>query len=430
MNSKVEKLENNIVKVEVTVPAEKFQAAIKKAYSKNVGKFNVPGFRKGKTPLHIIEKYYGESVFFEEAVNIVCDETYPIAIEENGLSPVDYPELDIVQIEKDTDLVYTAKITVKPEVTLGEYKGIEIKKNVYTVTDEDINVTLNSMREKNARIVSKEDAAIEMGNIAVIDFEGFIDGVAFEGGKGENYELTIGSGTFIPGFEDQLVGLKVNESKDVNVNFPEEYHAENLKGKPAVFKVSVKEIKVKELPELDDEFVKDVSEFDTVEELKADIRKKQEDNNAAKAKKEFEEALLNKAVSAAAVDIPQVMVEREIDYMIKDLDYRLKYQGISVEKYAELMGTTIDAMRKDFNDVALNKVKMNLVLEAIGKSENITASQEEVENRAEEIAKMYGSNDVEKMKSAILSTERAIIEEEVVNNKVVELLVNSCKEIA
>lgn len=427
MNTKVEKLENNIVKIEVSVPAEKFEAAIKKAYTKNSSKFSVPGFRKGKTPMAIIEKHYGDSVFFEEAVNIICDETYPVAIEENNIMPVDYPEIDVVQIGKGKEFIYTANIVVKPEVTLGEYKGIEVKKNVYTVTEEDVNVTLNSMREKNGRIVSKDDAAIENGNIAVIDFEGFIDGVAFEGGKGENHELTIGSGTFIPGFEDALIGLKINDTKDVNVNFPEDYHAEELKGKPAVFKVTIKEIKVKELPALDDEFVKDVSEFDTLDELKADITKKQEENNNQRAKKEFEEELLKKVVEGSTVEIPQPMVEREIDYMIKDLDYRLQYQGMKIDKYIELMGTTMEALRKDFNEIALGKVKMNLVIEAIAKAENITATEEEIDKKAEEIVTNYGSQDIDKMKTAILSTQKIAIEEEVVNAKVVELLENASK---
>lgn len=430
MNTKVERLENNVAKIEVTVPAEKFQAAIQKSYTKNRSKFNVPGFRKGKTPLAVIEKYYGDSVFYEDAINFICDETYPSAIDENNLSPVDYPNIDIVQIGKDVDFTYSATVVVKPEVTLGEYKGVDVKKVEYAVTDEDVNNELNTMREKSARIVNKDEKAIENGDIAVIDFEGFIDNVAFEGGKGENHELTIGSGSFIPGFEDQLIGAKLNDNIDVNVNFPEEYHAEELKGKPALFKVSVKGIKVKELPELDDEFVKDVSEFDTLEELKNDIRSKQEEANKQKEKREFEDDLLNKVVSASNVEIPQVMIEREIDYMVKDLDYRLQYQGMTLDKYIELMGITMDALRKDFNEVALNKVKMNLVLEAIAKAENITASAEEVEKRAEEIAARYGSKDVEKMKEAILNSEKAIIEEEVVNNKVVELLVNASKTVA
>lgn len=430
MNTKVEKLENNIVKIEVTVSAETFKGAIKKAYTKNGNKFNVPGFRKGKTPMPIIEKYYGDSVFFEEAVNIICDETYPIAIEENDISPVDYPEIDVVQIGKDKELIYTASVAVKPEVTLGQYKGIEVKKNVYTVTEEDVLITLNSMAEKNARIVSKEDAILENGNIAVIDFEGSIDNVPFEGGKGDDYELTIGSGTFIPGFEEQLIGLKLNETKDVTVNFPEEYHSDELKGKPATFKVTIKEIKVKELPALDDEFVKDVSEFDTLDELKADITKKQEESNTDKAKKEFEDEILNKVAEASTVEIPQVMVEREIDYMLKDLDYRLQYQGISIDKYVELMGTTMEALRKDFNEPALNKVKMNLVLEAIAKAENLVATDEDVEKKAEEIATKYGSQDIEKMKAAILSTEKTVIKEEVVNAKVIELLENESRVLA
>jgi trigger factor len=332
-----------------------------------------------------------------------------------------------VQVGKDTELIYTAKVLVKPEVTLGEYKGIEVKKNVYTVSEEDIATSINSMREKNARIISKDDVVLENGNIAVIDFEGFIDDVAFEGGKGENHELTIGSGTFIPGFEEQLIGLTINESKDVKVNFPEEYQADELRGKPAVFKVTIKGIKVKELPELDDEFVKDVSEFDTLEELKADIIKKQEENNEIKAKREFEEELLNKVVAGATVEIPQVMVEREIDYMIKDLDYRLQYQGLKIDKYIEIMGTTMEDMRKDFNEVALGKVKMNLTLEAIAKAENIVATPEEINAKAEEIATKYGSKDVEKMKAAILSTEKTALEEEIINNKVVELLEKASK---
>lgn len=430
MNTKVEKLEGNIVKLEVTIPVENFQKAVQKAYKKNGAKYSVPGFRKGKTPLHMLEKYYGDSLFFEDAVGDIYEETYPIAIDENELKPVDYPEIDIVQIGKDKEFIYTAKVTVKPEVALGEYKGIEVKKNVYNVTDEDVEVTLNAMRDKNARIVNKEDGAVENGDTAMINFEGFVDGVAFEGGKGEGYELVIGSGTFIPGFEEQLIGAKLEQELDVNVNFPEEYHSEDLKGKPALFKVKITAIKAKELPALDDEFVKDVSEFDTIDELKADIRKKQEATNADKAKKEFEDELLKKVSDAATVEIPQVMAEREIDYMIKDLDYRLQYQGLNIEKYVELIGSSMDAIRTDFNAIAFDKVKMNLVLEAIAKIEGITASEQELEDKAGEIATRYGSKDIDKMKAAILSTEKANLTEEIVNTKVVELLVNESKEIA
>lgn len=430
MNTKVEKIENNVVKLEVTVSAEKFNDAVKKAYKKNANKFNVPGFRKGKTPLSVVEKYYGDSVFFEDAINIVCDDTYPNAVEENKISPVDYPEIDVVQIGKDVDFIYTAKVVVKPEVKLGDYKGIEVKKVEYPVTDEDVEEQLNVMREKNARIINKEDGKVEDGDIAVIDFEGFVDGVAFEGGKGENYELTIGSGSFIPGFEDQVKGASINETVDVNVTFPEDYREESLKGKPALFKVKINEIKYKELPELDDEFAKDVSEFATLDELKDDLKKKQAETNALREKKDFEDEAVKAVVNNATIDLPHVMIDREIDYMIKDLDYRLRYQGLELEQYVQLMGITVDALKEDFHEVAEAKVRTNLVLEAIAKAENIFATDEEVDAKAEEIAKQYGAKDAEKLKASIMASEKAIIEEEIVNNKVVDFLVKESKEIA
>jgi len=425
MNTKVERLENNKVKLEITVPSEKFNEAIEKAYKKNVSRFNVPGFRKGKAPKAIIEKYYGEGVFYEDAVNYILDETYPVAIKENNIEPVDRPTIDIVKIGKGEDFVYTAEVVVKPEVKLGNYKGIEVKKIEYPVTDADVDAELNALREKSARLVTKEEGTVENGDIAVIDFEGFVDGVAFPGGKADNYNLTIGSGTFIPGFEEQLVGAKVGETVDVNVTFPEDYHAEELKGKPALFKVTIKEIKVKLLPELDDEFASEVSEFNTLEELKNDIRAKLQKENEERAKRDLEEEVLTKAVEACEVEIPEVMIENEIDYMIKDLDYRLRYQGMDINSYMNMLGITMETLRNDFKEVAQRRVKINLVIEAIAKAENITATEEEVQNRAEEIAKMYAKDDVEKMKQAILMTERYMIEEEIVNNKVVEFLVNN-----
>lgn len=428
MNAKVEKLENNKVKLEITVPMQDFQEALKKSYNKNVGKFNIPGFRKGKAPMAIIEKYYGIGVFYEDAVQFVCDDTYPKAIEDNNITPVDYPEIDIVQIGKDKDFIYTATVTVKPEVKLGEYKGVEAKKIEYKVTDEDINAKLDLMKDKNARILTKE-GKIEKGDIATIDFEGFIDGVAFEGGKADNYQLTIGSGTFIPGFEDQLVGAAAGDTVDVNVTFPEDYHEESLKGKPALFKVTIKEVKFKQLPELDDEFAKDVSEFDTLEELKQDIKKKLEEENAERAKREYEDEVLNKVVEAAEVDIPEVMIQKEIDYMMSDLNYRLKYQGLDIKKYAELLGTTIESLRDEFKEAAQKRVKSNLVLEAIAKAEGIDASEEEIDKKAEEMAKYYGSKDVDKMKEAILATEKTIIKEEIVNNKVIDFVVDCSKPV-
>ncbi|MCX7904532.1 MAG: trigger factor [Caloramator sp.] len=429
MNTKVERIENNVVKIEVTVPAENFKEALKKSYEKNVSKFNVPGFRKGKAPMAIIEKYYGEGVFYEDAINFIVEETYPKAVEENDIHPVDYPELDIVQIGKDVDFIYTAKVTVKPEVKLGQYKGLEATKISYLVTDEDVEAEINMLKEKNARIINKENGTIEKGDIAVIDFEGFIDDTPFEGGKAENYELVVGSGTFIPGFEDQLVGAKVGETVDVNVTFPEDYHAENLKGKPALFKVTIKDIKVKEYPVVDDEFAKDVSEFETLEELKADIRKRIQEENDKRAKMELEDQLIGKVVSASEVEIPEAMINQEIDYMVKDMDYRLRYQGLNIDQYIEMMGITMDTLRNDLKEVATNRVKTSLVLEAIAKAENITATEEEIENRAEELAKRYGVKDIERMKKAILDSQRALIAEEIVNNKVIDFVVSESKII-
>lgn len=426
MNTKVERLENNKVKLEITVSNEKFKEAVERAYKKNASKFNIPGFRKGKAPKAIIEKYYGEGVFFEDAVNYILDETYPVAIKENNIEPVDRPTIDIVKLGNDEDLVYTAEVTVKPEVKLGDYKGIEVKKIAYNVTDEDIQAELNAMRERSARLTTK-DGEVANGDIAVIDFEGFVDGVAFEGGKAENYSLTIGSGTFIPGFEDQLIGAKVGETVDVHVTFPEEYHAENLKGKPALFKVKINEIKTKLLPELDDEFASEASEFNTLDELKQDIKARLEKENAERAKKDLEEEALTKAVETCEVEIPEAMIENEIDYMIKDLDYRLRYQGMDINSYMNMLGIDTETLRNDFKEVAAKRVKINLVVEAIAKAENIVALDEEVEKRAEEIAMMYSKDDVEKMKQAILMTERYAIEEEIVNNKVVDLLVSNAK---
>lgn len=429
MNTNVEKIEKNLVKLEITVPAEKFQEALKKSYNKNRGKFNIPGFRKGKAPMNVIEKYYGESAFYEDAINFVCDETYPKSIDENNIDPVDYPEIDIVQMGKDKEFVYTATVAVKPEPQLGNYKDIEVKKVEYSVSEEDVENQIKAMREKNSRVINKEEGQVENGDIAVIDFEGFVDDVPFEGGKGENYNLTIGSGSFIPGFEEQLIGAKIGANVDVNVTFPEDYHAEELKGKAAQFKVTVNAIKSKEVPELDDEFVKEVSEFDSVEQLKEDLRSKQVESNNLRAKKEYEDEVVKKVVEAAEVEIPEAMINREIDYMIKDLDMRLKYQGLDVQKYIELMGITVDTLRNDFKDVAATRVKTNLVLEAIAKAENIIATEDEIVTKVDEIVKSYGAKDVEKMKAAILASEKSIIEEEIVNNKVTEFLVKSSKEI-
>lgn len=428
MDVRVEKVGTNTVKLEITVPAQEFNKGIEKAYRKSAGKFNIPGFRKGKAPMMIIEKMYGEGVFYEDAVNIIFDETYPKAIDENSLEPVDRPEVDIVDIGRGKDLVYTATVTVKPEVELGEYKGLEVEKVDYPVTDEDLDKQLQQVRERNARILTKENGVIEKGDTAVIDFEGFIDGAPFEGGKGTNYQLEIGSGSFMEGFEDQLLGKKVSEEVDVNVTFPEDSKQSGLAGKPAVFKVKIKEIKYKELLPLDDEFAKDVSEFETLEEYKNDLRRKLQESNDARAKRQYEDAVVKKAVDNAKVEIPDVLVDREVDYMMEDIRYRLSYQGLTLEKYAELLNTSVDKMKADYRDAAYNKVKTRLVLEKISKAESIEAGDEEIDAEIEKAAKQYGQ-DAEKFRSSVGDRERNIIKNDIIVNKTVDFLVQNAKSV-
>ncbi|MGY0374537.1 trigger factor [Clostridium sp. JNZ J1-5] len=430
MNTKIEKVENNVVKLEITVEKEKFNEAIKKAYKKNVGRFNIPGFRKGKAPFNIVTRYYGEGVFYEDAINYCCEETYPNAVEEHNLLPVDYPKIDVVEIGSDKDFVYSAEVTVKPEVKLNEYKGLEVKKNTYNVTDEDVEKEVKAMQEKNARIMVKEDGTVEKGDIVKIDFKGFIDDVAFEGGEAEDYSLEIGSGTFIDNFEDQLVGLKVGEEKDINVSFPENYGREELNGKPAVFKVKVKEIKSKELPAMDDEFAKEVSEFDTLDALKSDIRTKLETTNKDREKAEYEEAVLEAVCEKAEIEIPQVMIDKETDMMIKDLEMRLQYQGLDLQTYYQYTNNSEEKVREYMRETAEKRVKTELVLEKIAKEEKIEATEEEIKEKAGEMVKQYGSKEPEKLIDAIMSTQKQYLATQIVNEKAIKLLVNNSKEIA
>ena len=427
MEAKMEKIEANIVKIEVKVEAEKFNEALKKAYNKNKMHFNVQGFRKGKVPMNMVKKFYGVEVFFDDAVNFLVEGTYPVALEENDIKPVDYPKIDIVEIGEGKDLVYTATVTVYPEVELGEYKGLEVTKKTYEVSDEDIEKHLQSMQEKNARVEVKKEGTVENGNIAVIDFKGFVDDIAFEGGEGTDYPLEIGSGSFIDNFEEQLVGVAVGEEKDINVTFPESYGKEELNGKPALFKVTVKEIKVKELPELNDEFAKDVSEFDTVAELKEDLKKKMQESNSEKEKAELEEAVITAAIEKTKIDLPQIMVENEIDAMIKDLENRLKYQGLTLEQYMEYTGNTTGKMRDYMKENAERKVRADIVLDAISKAENIEATEEELKAKAEEVAKMYSADADEKMIELLLNAQRNLLVNDIVTKKTIELLVNNSK---
>ena len=420
MEAKMEKIDVNVVKFEVKVEADKFKEALTRAYKKNVKKFNVPGFRKGKVPMNVVKKYYGVEVLLEDAVNFAIEGSYANVLKENNVRPVDFPKVEVVQAEEGKDLIYTAEVTVYPEVELGAYKGLNVEKKTYEVTEEEVAAKLKEMQEKNARVEVKE-GAIENGNIAVIDFKGFIDGVAFEGGEGHDYSLEIGSGSFIDNFEEQLVGAKAGDKVEVNVTFPENYGKEELNGKPAKFEVEVKEVKAKELPVLDDEFAKEVSEFETLEALKEDTTKKLEEANTARAEREYEEAILRAVVENAKMDIPAVMVEQEIDRMVQNLAQRLQYQGLTLEQYFQFTGTDAEKMREYMKENAETKVKTELVLEALQKAEKIEVLDEELKEKASEVAKLYGAND-EKMVELLLQNQREALVADVMTSKVINFL--------
>ena len=427
MEAKMEKIETNVVKIEIKVEAEKFDAALKKAYNKNKMHFNVQGFRKGKVPMAMVKKFYGIEVLYDDAVNFVIDESYPKALEENNIKPVDYPKVDIVEIGEGKDLVYTAEVTTYPEVELGEYKGLDVKKPTYEVNDEEVEKQLASMQEKNARVTTKEEGTVEDKNIAVIDFKGYIDGNAFEGGEGKDFSLEIGSGSFIDNFEEQLKGLAVGDTKEVNVTFPENYGSEELNGKPAKFDVTVKEIKVKEVPALDDEFAKEVSEFETLAELKEDIKKNLQKAEDQKAENEFEEAIITAVIENTKLDLPQVMVEKEIDQMMNDLENRLKYQGLTLDQYMEFTGNTPEKMRDFMKENAERKVKADIIIDAIAKAENIEATEEELKEKALEVAKMYSNGDHEKMADLLVKAQKPMLENEIRIVKTLDLLKSNVK---
>ena len=417
MSMKVEKTDNtNELKLTFTIPAEKFDEGMKKVYNKTAKYFNIPGFRKGKAPMAMVEETYGTEIFYEDTFNEIVPEIFDNEIKENNIEVVSKPEIDIVEIGKGKDLVFTAIVQVKPEVKLGKYKGISLKKVEYKVTDEDIEHELGHMADKNSRLVSVENEPVAEKDIAVIDFEGFVDGVPFEGGKAENHELEIGSKTFIPGFEDQIIGMKIDEEKDINVKFPEEYFSKDLAGKDAVFKVKLHEIKRKELPELDDEFAKDVSEFDTLEELKNSIKEKLETENKNKEKYETEENAIKAVCDGTEIDIPSGMVDTEIDNMLKDIETRLSYQGLNMKQYLQMVGKTEEEMRNEYAEQAKTSVKSRLVLEAIVKAEKLEAEDEEVSEKIKEMAENYGRKaeelqDNEHLKNYIkenLASEKAI----------------------
>lgn len=426
MKAELLKREGNQVTFKITVDNDKFEAAITKAYNKNKGKFNIPGFRKGKAPKQIIESQYGKGVFYNDAIDMLFPEVYPTALDELNIDPINRPDLDIEEISKDNGLVMVINVEVKPEVKLGEYKGIEISKPEYTVNEEEADLRLEEMRNRASRLVDVEDRAIEAGDTAIIDFEGFQDGVAFEGGKGENYSLVIGSNTFIPGFEDQLIGKNKGEEVEVNVEFPAEYHAENLAGKPANFKVVVKNVQRKELPELNDEFAADTTEFNTLDELKADLRTKLEEEAKNRAEAEMRNSLVEKVSEATELEVPEAMIEAQLDNMMMELNYQLQYQGLQLQQLLEMTGRTIEELKAERREEATKLVKSSLILEAIAKAENVEVSEEEIEAELAKMAQMYNM-EVEKIKSAMRPADLEDIKGQLTIRKTIDLLVDNSK---
>ena len=423
------KTEGNKVSFKLTVDNDKFESAIVKAYNKNKGKYNIPGFRKGKAPRKIIETNYGKGVFYSDAIDILFPEVYPSAIDELKIVPIDMPSIDIEEISKDNGLVILVDVEVKPTFELGEYKGVEVEKVEETVNEDVVTAKLEEMREKASRLVSVE-REIANGDTANIDFEGFDGEVAFEGGKGENYDLVIGSGSFIPGFEEQLVGKKVGEEVEVNVTFPEEYHAENLAGKPVVFKVKVNDVKVKELPELNDEFAADTTEFNTLEELTADVRAKAEADVAEAAKNELRNRVIEKVVENTTVEVPEAMIKNEIENQLMELNYQLQYQGFGMEQFLQMTGKTMEEFKAEFTtnrrEEAVKNVKTSLVIEAIAKAEGVEVSEEEVNAEVEKMAAAYNMT-VEQVKEALRPNDLKDMEGQLKIRKTIDLLVDSAK---
>lgn len=427
MSVQVENLEKNMAKLTIEVPAEELDQALQNAYLKNRGKISVPGFRKGKVPRQLIEKMYGVGIFYEDAANALMPGAYSKAVEESGLDIVSQPEISVTQIEKGQPFIFTAQVAVKPPVTLGAYKGVEVPKADLTVTEEEIKAEVDKERESNSRTITVEDRPVADKDIAVIDYEGFVDGVAFTGGKGTDYPLTIGSGTFIPGFEEQLIGAEIGKEMEVHVTFPEEYHAEELKGKAAVFKCTVKELKVKELPEADDEFAKDVSEFDTLEEYKEDIRKKLTEKKEKAAKAAREDAVIAKIIEEAQMEIPDAMVETQARQMVDEFAQRMMSQGLSMDQYMQYTGTNVEKMTEQMRPQALQRIQSRLVLEAVAAAENLEASQEELKEEVQKMADMY-KMEVEKLEEILDDTSRNQMKEDIAIQKAVELVRDSAVE--
>lgn len=426
MVSEIIKKENSVVTLKMRINADSFDKACQNAYQKSRSKFNIPGFRKGKAPKAIIEKQYGEGVFFEDAINALFPDAFEAAVKEHNIEAIDRPEIDVEEIGKGQDLVIIADVAVKPDVELGQYKNIEVEEVSSEVSEDEIEGELKRMQEQNARFISVEDREVKSGDMLLIDFNGKVDGEEFEGGKSENYSIVVGSNTFIPGFEEQLEGMKLNEEKDLSVKFPDEYHSEDLAGKDAVFTVKINEIKEKELPALDDEFVKDVSEFDTLDELKKDIREKMEKSKSAMAENETKNKIIEKVAENSKVEIPEVMIEKQIENMLYDFDHQLRNQGLDLENYLKLTGTEMDDLKGQMKPDAEKRVKNGLVIDAVAKAENIEVSDEEMEKELKDMADSY-KMEVEKIKSTLRESDLEYIKDTVVARKTVEFMKENAK---
>ena len=427
MSLQVERLEKNMAKLTIEVPAEELEKALQNAYLKNRKQISVPGFRKGKVPRQMIEKMYGPEIFYDDAANALIPDAYAAAVDECELELVSRPAISIEKIAKGEPFVFTAEVAVKPEVTLGQYKGIEVEKEDTSATEEEIQAALNKEQESNCRTITVEDRAVQDGDMTVIDFEGFADGTAFEGGKGTDYPLTIGSGAFIPGFEEQLIGAEIGKEVEVNVTFPEEYHAKDLAGKPAVFKCTVKEIKVKELPELDDEFAKDVSEFDTLEEYKADLKKKLEGKKAEEAKGRKEDAVIEKIIEGASMEIPDAMVETQAEQLVDDFAQRLQMQGMSMDQYMQYTGAGMEAMIERMKPQAVKRIQSRLVLEAVAAAEQIEIGEDEIEEEIGRMAEAY-KMEVEKVKEILGESEKENMKDDLAIRKAIDLVTEAAVE--
>ena len=427
MSLQVEKLEKNMAKLTIEASAEDFEKAIQKVYLKARGRINIPGFRKGKAPRKLIEKMYGTGVFYEDAANDLIPTAYAEALKDCDLEIVSRPEINVTQIESGKPFIFTAEVAVKPEVTLGEYKGVEVEKSDVEVTDEDINKEVDKERENNSRTIDVDDRAVESGDIIKLDFDGSVDGVPFAGGKAENYTLTIGSGSFIPGFEDQLIGTKIGEDKDVTVTFPEDYHEKSLAGKEAVFKCKVNAITVKELPDADDEFASEVSEFETLAEYKEDIKKKLTEKKEKEARAKKEAQAVEKAVENATMEIPDAMIDTQVQSMMEDFARRMQSQGLSLEQYFQFTGMDVKKMHDQMKPEALKRIQNSLVLEAVAKAENIEISDEKVDEEIAKMAEAY-KMEVEKLKDLIGESEKDQMKKDLAVQAAADLIADAAKE--